>query len=645
MKKVLLCLLISILLVVSINISTNNQKGRKLLKTKESIITMQSMEEAKFKIEGYSIDNPNIIVDPYKSSPLTALILFETKESVSPKVTVVGKDENTTLTHKFNKSKKHYLSIYGLYPDSENEVIVEYKNIRKVFKIKTDKLPDNFIIPTSVKADKEKLANDFYFYSPSSTGYTAAYDVNGDVRWYLSYKAIWDIERLKNGHLLVGTERLINSPYYVTGLYEIDMFGKIYKEYSLKGGYHHDYYEMPNGNLLVASDNFLNNDGTVEDYIVELDRETGKVVRQFDLRKILKMTDGKSENWTSYDWFHNNSVWYDKKTNSITLSGRHQDAVINIDYKSGKLNWIIGDSTNWSKEYQKYFFKPIGKDFEWQWSQHAAMITPKGEVFIFDNGNNKSKKKDNYVDASNSYSRGVIYKIDTKKMTIKQVFEYGKERGSDFYSPYISDVDYLNDNHYIIHSGGIVSVDGKASNKPAGLTEGNVSLKSDTVELLDNDVIFELVLPSNFYRVEKMNIYNDTELKLGSATRVGSLGKTNITKKKISLASNSNKINKDYTKHNIKFTKEIDRLVFTGQFKREDKVNIILKKNTISNYYEIKVSKKPYTALCVDIFSEEENKNGIVINRYINAEGLSGTYSIYLEINGKIYDTKESVKF
>ena len=184
MKKVLLCLLISILLVVSINISTNNQKGRKLLKTKESIITMQSKEEAKFKIEGYSIDNPNIIVDPYKSSPITALILFETKESVSPKVTVVGKDENTTLTHKFNKSKKHYLSIYGLYPDSENEIIVEYKNIRKVFKIKTDKLPDNFIIPTSVKADKEKLANDFYFYSPSSTGYTAAYDVNGDVRWY-----------------------------------------------------------------------------------------------------------------------------------------------------------------------------------------------------------------------------------------------------------------------------------------------------------------------------------------------------------------------------------------------------------------------------------------------------------------------------
>lgn len=642
MKKVLLCLLISILLVVSINISTNNQKGRKLLKTKESIITMQSKEEAKFKIEGYSIDNPNIIVDPYKSSPLTALILFETKESVSPKVTVVGKDENTTLTHKFNKSKKHYLSIYGLYPDSENEIIVEYKNIRKVFKIRTDKLPDNFIIPTSVKVDKEKLANDFYFYSPSSTGYTAAYDVNGDVRWYLSYKAIWDIERLKNGHLLVGTERLINSPYYVTGLYEIDMFGKIYKEYSLKGGYHHDYYEMPNGNLLVASDNFLNNDGTVEDYIVELDRETGKEVRQFDLRKILKMTDGKSENWTSYDWFHNNSVWYDKKTNSITLSGRHQDAVINIDYKSGKLNWIIGDSTNWSKEYQKYFFKPIGKDFEWQWSQHAAMITPKGYVFLFDNGNNKSKIKENYVSAENSYSRGVMYKIDTNNMTIEQIYEYGKERGSEFYSPYISDVDYLDENHYIIHSGGIVYVDGKNSNQPAGLG-GADKLVSDTVEILNDEIIFEIVLPTNNYRVEKMNFYDNVSYELGSAKRLGSLGTTKTIKVKKGFILNSKKINEEYNSHNISFNLEEDRLVFNGLFKKGTNVNIILYKDMNLNIYKVPISKKPYTALCVDIFTEEENEKGITVTKYINKEGLKGKYKIYLEIDGTVYNTNKYI--
>ena len=136
----------------------------------------------------------------------------------------------------------------------------------------------------------------------------------------------------------------------------MDMLGKVYTEYSLEGGYHHDYFELPSGNILVATDDFNNKYGTVEDIIVELDRNTGEIVKKYDLKNILPMKDGQSENWTSYDWFHNNSVWYDLKTNSITLSGRHQDAVINIDYETGKLNWILGDPTNWSEEYKKYFF-------------------------------------------------------------------------------------------------------------------------------------------------------------------------------------------------------------------------------------------------------------------------------------------------
>ena len=185
-------------------------------------------------------------------------------------------------------------------------------------------------MPTSVEADKENLSNDLYFFTPSSKGYTCAYDVNGDVRWYLSSNALWDNARLENGHLLISTERLINSPYYMTGLYEIDLLGKIYQEYSLPGGYHHDYDELPNGNLLVASDDFNNPSGTVEDYIVELDRTTGNIVKTFDLKDVLPMEEGKSENWINYDWFHNNSVWYDEATNSITLSGRHQDAVITL---------------------------------------------------------------------------------------------------------------------------------------------------------------------------------------------------------------------------------------------------------------------------------------------------------------------------
>ena len=647
MKNKVITIIVTVLILIMLclfvfnNLSTNSKQ----VEFVSSLIENESKLEDNLPTELKNIEEADVIINPYEISPLTALIIFKTDEAVSPKVTIEGDDELTTYEYTFDEGKEHYLPIYGLYPDRENTVVVEYGDLRKEFTIKTEALPDDFILPTSVDATKDKLSNDLYFFTPSSNGYTCAYDVNGSVRWYLTTNAIWKIDRLDNGHMLISTERPINSPYYMTGLYEMDMLGKIYKEYSLKGGYHHDYYEMPNGNLLVASDDFTSGNGTVEDYIVELDRKTGKVVKSFDLKDILNMEDGKSENWVEYDWFHNNSVWYDEETNSITLSGRHQDAVINIDYGSGDLNWIIGDPTNWSEEYQKYFFTPVGDDFEWQWSQHAAMITPEGYVFIFDNGNNKSKNEDEYVPAEDSYSRGVMYKIDTDKMTIEQVFEYGKERGSEFYSPYISDVDYIDSEHYIIHSGGIVYVDGKNSNQPAGIS-GADRLVSDTVEYKDGEVIFEIVLPTNNYRVEKMSLYPENEsFKLSKAERVGSLGETEVTSSELGFILNSKDFKDIEEEHNISITKEVDRLVFTGKFKRGTDVNVILYKNGTKNIYNVPISKKPYTALCVDIFTEEETKEGISVTKYINEDGLGGKYSIYVEVDGTIYNTNRYVEF
>ena len=648
-KKIITIVISIIVLIIlgSIFYSYNNLTGKSKIDLTTSLVTKQNEIEKTIKTNGYTIDNPKVLLDPYDASPLTALILFETEEEVSPKIIIEGKDRITTIETEFAKNTKHYLPIYGLYADYNNKVDISYtlsdgKKITKQVEIQTDKLPDDFVLPTSVKKDSSKLTNDLYFFTPSSKGYTCAYDVNGDVRWYLSNNAIWDNTRLKNGHMMVSTERLVNSPYYMTGLYEIDLLGHIYNEYSIKGGYHHDYFELPNGNLLVASDDFNNESGTVEDYIVELDRTTGNIVKTWDLKDILNMEDGKSENWSNYDWFHNNSVWYDEATNSITLSGRHQDAVINIDYTSGKLNWIIGDSTNWSSEYQKYFFTPVGKDFEWQWSQHAAMITPEGYVFIFDNGNNKSKDSSKYVEASNSYSRGVMYKIDTDKMTIQQVYEYGKEKGSSFYSPYISDVDYLSKNHYLIHSGGIVYVDGKNSNQPAGFSS-NTTLKSDTVEVLNDKVIFEIVLPTNNYRVEKLSLYTENDYENTLGKRLGSLGETKVSKKDNKFIKTL-EIDEDYNKRNITLTNEEDRLVISGKFKKGENVSFILRKGFTNNYYDQVISKKPYTALCVDIFTEEETNEGINITRYINKEGLSGKYSIYIKIDDKIYKTNSYIE-
>lgn len=628
-------ILIALACICSILIYYKVDKA-KPAKFQEDLIAKQEKLENKFlEKTNYTMEHPNIILDPYDISPLTALVIFETSDLTAPEVTVKGKDENTTFTKTFTPSKKHILPIYGLYPDTNNEVTIECNGKKNVFYIKTDPLPEDFALPTKVVSNKEELGNELYFVTPSSDGYVAAYDVNGDVRWYLNESFTWDIKRLNNGNILLSSNRLINPPYYMTGLMEMDLLGKVYYEYTLPGGYHHDVFELENGNFIIASDNFEN--GTVEDYIVEMDRKTGEIVKTIDLTKILPQDEGRNVNATDYDWFHNNSVWYDAATNSLTLSGRHQDAVVNLDYSTNEINWIVGSKEGWSKEMQKYFFEP-DENTEFQWSQHAAMILPNGNLFVFDNGNNRSKTAENAVSAENNYSRGVIYQLDKENKMIHQIWQYGKERGSEFYSPYISDVDYFNDGHYLIHSGGISKTeDGKPNNEPAGLQKAG-SMNSITTEVKDDEVIFEMQLPGNFYRAEKMSLYANNVFKTGKGTTLGSMGETKASGKQTLCLINKS-INDTYKSHDIKIVKEKDRLAVTGTFKKSDKVEIILDNTFNKKVYDMIISKKPYTAMCVDIFNEEEKENGISVTKYINDEGLKGKFYIYLKINGTVYDT------
>lgn len=636
-----------LLIAGSIFMFIKTQTATELITT-PSLVSQQAAAETKITPAGHSIDDPLIILDPYNNSPLSAVIAFTTDAAVSPKLTIAGKDDKTTIDFTFDSSTTHILPVYGLYADSENQITISYGDIKKTFTIKTAPLPDNFVKAEVTTAKRDHLDQDWYFFTPSSTGYTAAYDINGDVRWYLKNPATWDNARLANGHLLVATERLQNTPYYLTGLYEIDLLGKIYREYSLPGGYHHDFFEMANGNFLVATDDFTNSAGTVEDIIVEIDRETGTIIKTFDLKDLLPQINTGNENWSTDDWFHNNSVWYDQASNVIILSGRHADAVIAIDYTTGQLKWILGDSTGWPSEYQKYFFTPKGNNFEWQWSQHAAMVTPEGYIFLFDNGNNKSKIKSQYTPASKSYSRGVMYKIDTGKMTIEQIWQYGKERGSSYYSPYISDVDYLAKNHYLIHSGGISYKNGSVQNQPAGLTKAD-QLVSYTTELLNNQIIFEIKLPTNNYRAEKMPAYTSTDkpgLKLGSAIRLGSLGETKPEEIK---TGNLESIEDPafLSQHHVQLEKQEDRLVFTGTFKRNTFVRLVLKQGDTQKYYRLRITDQKHAALCIAIFEEEKNANEdeLTATRYITTEGLKGSYEIYLEVYDKIYNLNQTVKF
>lgn len=620
------------------------------VKTETSLVEKQSKLEKEFMTKGATLDDPKIIVNPYKVSPLTALVLFETEQPASVRIKVVGKDDLTSFEHTFEEATEHRLPIYGLYAGQDNQVEITAGDQTKTVSIKTKALPEDFPKVIEVKADKAHLTNDLYFMTPSSAkAKTSAYDVNGDLRWYLTEDFGWEIERVQSGRLILSTERLSRAAYYNTGFYEMDLLGKIYREYTIPGGYHHDVYQRQNGNFIVASDSIEDGRKTVEDVIVEVDYETGEVIKTIDLSKLWPMDTGKSIAWTSDDWFHNNSVWLDEERDELLLSGRHQDAVAVLNYKDGTLKYIVGSPEGWSEDMQKYFLKPVGDNFEWQWEQHAAKALPNGDMIIFDNGNNKTKDHDAQVPAEQSYSRSVIYRIDREAKTIEQIWQYGKERGSEYYSPYISDNDYLGENHFLVHSGGVNYKDDKPTNLPAAVAQAD-KLRSFTTEILNGEVIFELIIDQNYYRAEKMPVYTaqDETLQLGKAVQLGKLPKSELCSN-IPL-DKSRRVDVNYDKHKIELKREYDRLVMTGEFDKKSIVRLSLKGGDKSEQltYRMPVDKETESqALCIDIMNYEHQTSGetkTAIN-YVNATGLVGEYHIYVSIGDKIYDTGKLVKF
>lgn len=612
------------------------------LQTMEHLVEEQAKAEESWLEEckkgNYTFKEPYVKLNPYLIAPLTALVHFKTDKPQTVSVTVRGKEKSGDMGMTFKKGTDHYLPILGLYPDYENTVALRLEDgSETTISIKTPPAPEGVHKPISIETTPEYMQDNVMVLSPTSKANVAAYDYKGDVRWYLLPNFAFDFKRVANGRFLMGTQRLLMPPYHTTGLYEFGAIGKIYREYRLPGGYHHDQFEMEDGNLLILTQK--PDRGTVEDMCVLVDRKTGAILKEWDYQTILPTNVGGSGSQDKHDWFHNNAVWYDKKSNTLTLSGRHQDAVINIDYDTGKLNWIIGDPEGWPEDMQKYFFKPVGdtQNFDWQYEQHACVVLPDGDVMCFDNGHWRSKIKENYLPAKDNFSRGVRYRINPETMEITQVWQFGKERGADFFSTYISNVEYYGEGHYMIHSGGIGYLHGEPYNQPPvrirGEEEKFLRMESVTVEVKDDKIVYEMRIPGNYYRAEKLPLYcREDELSFGRGALLGSLGQT-ATFDTVPELPDGGELPARY---NLTLNREADRLVLKGLFEKGQMVMLLLEGEDGVKAYFIPTTKRPFLAMCVGTFLEADER---AVSFPISLEGLSGRYKVAMIIDDHRYET------
>lgn len=649
MRKGLLTIL-AFGLLLSAGCSSANEKrtfteeGKTEVTVQETLLETQNRQTAEItaQLQGGTLDNPIVLVNPYGLSPLSALIALDMETEEALTVTVKGRKAQADLSWTYAPATEHRVPIIGLYPEEDTTVQLIVGDIVKELKIQGQPLPEGAFTAEVTTAYQNPEPNQLIFTTPSSTGYATGYDCEGDIRWILNVMMLWDLNLLDNGRITLSTNRLLDSPYYTTGFLTMDLLGHIDTEYSVPGGYHHDLDQLPNGNYLIASDDFSS--GTVEDVIVEVDRETGAIVKSFDLKKTLPQDEGKSLNWTAKDWFHNNSVDYNPIQNTLTVSGRHQDAVAVIDYDTQELIAIIGSPEGWSESMQSYFLTPQGDDFEWQWAQHAATWLDDKHLMLFDNGMYRSKTEDKAVAAEDNYSRLVVYEVDLENKTIKQVKEYGKERGYAYYSPYISDVDFLGNDQWLITSGGISWLDGKINNMPGSLTA--FDKMEAYVTLIEGDQeIFELKIPAHIYRAEMIDVSKTTMTPLTSGSLLGTLGMTTF-KTEADLSSKlkfseAQTIGEELAQKLI-LTQEQDRLMVTATLNKHDNLDLILVNEEELRIYPVQTDTQP--GMCVAVFNQPKSPDVSTLIQTISAEGLEGTWHIYYLFNQQLYDAKQVYK-
>jgi len=615
----------------------------------ESLVAMQQSSENEFLVEfsngDYTKENPYFVLDPYDMAPLSGLLMFDTPDTAEFKILIRGKTEEGNIEYVTSPGVSHIIPVYGLYPKTRNRIEIYelfdldgYILVHTVY-VDTTPLPESIIVPEHVETTHDYFGDDLMITMSTSSNLAVGYDYLGDVRWYLSKEMSWTPKLLDNGNFLFGYRNLVD-PYYSTELIEIDFLGKVHTQYNIPGGYHHDYFEMPNGNLLVGTNDF---DGTLEDIIIELDRSTGEIIRTLDVTDYINRLDGQSEMWTLSDWFHLNSIFYDVNTDSIILSGKNQDIVISVGYSSNELNWVIGDPNNWDPDFvSEYFFTPEGDDFEWQYAQSSVSVLENGDIFLFDNGINKNKLREFDIDVTDTYSRGVIYSIDTELMTIEQVYEYGKILGVTFYSPDKSNVHYYDIDNYLIHSGGQVAINGDIVPFPTYdiLEDDILSYSSTTIEVEEGIVVYDMEIKDNIYQTNRISLYDKA---VNFTTSQGSvLGTQNVTKEytteiftKINIFEN---IPVDY---DVIFEKEFDRLVVKGTFNEGESVYIILVNNNETKQYLIPTVENSFLDMCLDVCHD----GTLDITFFINEEDVSGKYEILLIIDDKEYYTYKTVIF
>ncbi len=539
--------------------------------------------------DNYTIKNPKIVLNPYKISPLTALIIFQTKEETEISVFINGK-----YATKVEKSTKHIIPIYGLISNYNNEI----KFVTK----------ENTEFSHYIKTDSTLLIYDYFNYTNKINNDMPIFLLNSIEKFALDSngKVCWDL-KIEQLDLFISENKEL---YYIDNysrIIETDFFGKIKKIYQLdiKLDSHH-ITKIENGNFIVIS-----SDNT----IYEIDYKTGKVVNEYNFFKIFKSIDSNFEiknesiylNLTDYNKdMYINYVDYNEKDNYMIISIRGISTIVKYNLSEKNIEWIFTNNNIFSEKFDSYKLNlasgryPLG--------QHTVYLK-NDLLYLFNNDYDGELISNDNI--GNRYSSASIYKINNK--SISQIYEY---KGSGFSSFYGSFYELKNENK-LINFGNLYD----------NIHITNINSKVVIVNN-ENNVDIEIILKNgdSIYKAFENDFYNETtpNYNLDVSKKIIN---GNLYIKKYEILNNYKKLKNALTDEamlNIT-NRSID--LKNANLKLSDNAKIIFVDNFFTGYE-------------FDYINKEENFYNNIFN-YLPY--LYGKYAIFVKINDEYYNTNKII--
>ncbi len=509
-------------------------------------------------------ERPDFRLDPNGQTPLTGLVSFETDDATVSRITVSDGERHWNVRDFEGESTSfHEHIVAGMRPDRNHIIEITVRNASgsefrwsEPIAFATDSLPDDLPELTVTASDSNRMepgstvfcVRKSARFGPADYGYLVAVDASGGVVWlYDAGENLGDFRQLANGNVIYLT--------FDNRLVEIDLLGTVVDQWyaarrwpEAHAGtgakaldtdtFHHEIYEMPNGNLLTLSTEIrefpnyptsetdpgapVETAKVVGDVIVEFSRD-GSIVHSWstfdvcDPYRICYLS--LSDYWVkkglpdTRDWSHGNAVVYDKSDDSFVVSLRHQDAVIKIDRTSGDLIWILGTPGGWRAPWKERLLTPRD-GVQWPYHQHNCEIAADGNLFLFDNGNFRARPFEPKLPATENFSRVVEFAIERQNRSVSQAWSFGGPGPDALYSTFISSAARLPETGNVLANFGGLTADEDGRPTDDVITGYGWVRIVEVTHDPEPEVLFELVIDErakgkgwDVYRARRLSLF------------------------------------------------------------------------------------------------------------------------------------------